>query len=493
VGKRALSSPTPQPRTTCQERASSPGLNALMATRSQIIITRLAVTAGDISKADAEAALAACRDLAAAGTELRMEDWLVGQGKLSPTRLAELRAMAEGLPPPKPKGVPIETARRIPIYEVHDKIGEGGMATVFSAYHRETGQPRALKVLFPEHAHNPAFVARFVREGKLLKAFDCENIVRGYEYGRAGKEVYFMGMELIQGESLQDMLEREGPFTEQKALHCITSAARALAYMQASGIVHRDIKPDNIMWHQDGRIMLVDLGFAKPIQSDNGPNAEFEDETCGTVQYISPEQARGRADVDIRADIYSLGATLYHLVFGELPFQGKDSGEVMAKQVMESLDAHRLKGGRISMHMHYFIEKMMAKDREVRYQSAQEVVDDIEEVLQGAADLIYDPSNETLADPFTALSQRVSAISGRSPAQRSTRMAPPRSVQTSARFPVAGPGTSVRIAQTPSSGQPPASGNGKQVRMPAPRKRGGAGETTQIRPLDPTRAKPSKG
>jgi serine/threonine protein kinase len=151
------------------------------------------------------------------------------------------------------------------------------------------------------------------------------------------------------------------------------------------------------MWSKDGRVMLVDLGFAAPIRKDLA--GQYEDETCGTVQYISPEQAKGMADLDIRADIYSLGATLYHMVVGELPFTGKDSMEVMAKQVMEGLNQHSLKGGKISVHMHYFIEKMMSKERDFRYQTAREVVDDITEVLEGAADLQYNPA-EDANSPF---------------------------------------------------------------------------------------------
>jgi len=471
--------------------------------KSQMLIALGAVKKGLLSQEDVQAAMDQCKRLEAEGEVIRIEDWLIGQGKLTPSAVLELRSGMDALIPAGPRGVPLELARRIPIYEIHDKIGEGGMATVFSAWHKETGQARAVKILFKEHLSNKSFVERFIREGRLLKEFDCPNIAKGHEFGRAGKELYFMGMELIDGESLQDMLEREGPFSEQKAIFAITEAARALAYMQSKGIVHRDIKPDNIMWTRDGRVKLVDLGFAKSINGTEG-SAEFESETCGTVQYISPEQARGKADIDIRADIYSLGATLYHLVMGELPFKGKDTMDIMAKQVMASLDAARLKGGKISMHMHYFIEKMMAKEREVRYQSAQDVVDDIQEVLRGAADLQYDPDNDqTVVDPFAALSQRASAISGRmaSPAaQRSGRIA---ATQTSVRLPAAAtsgrmpqpaPGTSSRRPVLPNGQNGNGNGHGSShgtahgnitahgipVRLPQPRKVPGT-DTTQIR------------
>jgi serine/threonine protein kinase len=441
-----------------------------LASKSELLLMAVAVKRGLLTQETASAAIDEQKARAAAGSEIDLIDLLIAKGLLQPKDVAELAAIVGALEN-RPRGIPIEEARRIPIYDIREKIGEGGMATVFRAVHRETGQWRAVKVLFKEHLSNKQFVERFIREGKLLKQFDCPNIARGYEYGRAGKELYFMGMELVEGSSLQDILDKEGPFTEQKAIHCITEAARALAYMQSQGIVHRDIKPDNIMWNADGRVMLIDLGFAKPIAGD-GATDDYEAETCGTVQYISPEQAKGKADVDIRADIYSLGATLYHLVIGQTPFTGKDSTEVMAKQVMENLDAHKLKGGRISMHMHYFIEKMMAKDRDIRYQSAADVVGDIEAVLAGAADLQYNPDDdETVEDPFANMSRRMGAISARALPARSVRMPMPGS---SARLAPAPGAASGRLA--PSQNGP---GHGSQHGGPGYSTQHGAGHSTQ--------------
>ena len=286
-----------------------------------------------------------------------------------------------------------------------------------------------------------------------------------------------MSMEYIDGPSIQDLLDRDGPFDEQKAIYVITEAARALAYMQARGVVHRDVKPDNIMWSKDGRVMLVDLGFATMIRKDLA--GQYEDETCGTVQYISPEQAKGMADLDIRADIYSLGATLYHMVVGELPFTGKDSMEVMAKQVMEGLNQHSLKGGKISVHMHYFIEKMMSKERDFRYQTAQEVVDDVTEVLEGAADLHYKPDADTSSpfhfslssDPHS--SQRITKVGN------STGKFQPVSGQSSGRMKP--DGSSVRLP-----GQSTRSGgsNSTSIRKPVP---AGGKTTSSIRkpPIKP--------
>ncbi|MCB9933379.1 MAG: serine/threonine protein kinase [Planctomycetes bacterium] len=431
-----------------------------MANRQEMLLMALAVKQGMLQKEQVQE----CMDLQAALQEQKGVELPLVQIALKKKYLTEEQASnlaGGGDVPGVGDHVTIEEARRIPIFDVHKEIGQGGMATVFLATHKATNRKCALKVLFPKHLKNPKFVERFIREGKLLKEFECESIAKGYEYGKAGKEnpLYFMSMEYIDGPSIQDLLDRDGPFDEQKAIYVITEAARGLAYMQERGVVHRDVKPDNIMWASDGRVMLVDLGFATPIRKDLA--GQYEDETCGTVQYISPEQAKGMADLDIRADIYSLGATLYHLVVGELPFTGKDSMEVMAKQVMEGLNQHSLKGGKISVHMHYFIEKMMSKERDFRYQTAREVVDDITEVLEGAADLQYNPGAAAEASsPFhVAL--------GRDPhaSQRITKVG-----HSTGKFQPVNQGSSGRIKP-----------NGTSVRLPGQGTQAGGSNSTSIR------------
>ena len=420
-----------------------------MDNKQEMILMALAVKQGLLQKEQVQE----CMDLQNAlkqqkNLDLPLVQIAIKKKYLTPEQAAGLTGGAVDIPGVGDH-VTIPMASRIPIFEIHKEIGQGGMATVFLATHRETHRKCALKVLFPKHTKNEKFVQRFIREGRLLKEFDCENIAKGYEYGKAGKEdpLFFMSMEYIDGPSIQDLLDKDGPFDEQKAIYVITEAARGLAYMQENGVVHRDVKPDNIMWAKDGRVLLVDLGFATPIRKDLA--GQYEDETCGTVQYISPEQAKGQADLDIRADIYSLGATLYHMVVGELPFQGKDSMEVMAKQVMEGLNQHSLKGGKISVHMHYFIEKMMSKERDFRYQTAREVVDDITEVLEGAADLQYKPD----ADPNNPF---LFAVGGN---PHSTQRMNPVGNQTGRFNPVSG-GNNTSVRMRP---------NGQSVRVPGPK------------------------
>ncbi|MHC4597598.1 MAG: serine/threonine protein kinase [Planctomycetota bacterium] len=272
-------------------------------------------------------------------------------------------------------------------YKIGKLLGKGGVARVFWAERTKGGDEVALKIQHPLQNLNKTFVERFVNEARLLKQFESEYVVKGLDYGHNGG-FYFLAMELLEGESVQDMLDREGTFGEDKALFIIVQIAKALEYCQNQGILHRDIKPDNIMVTKSGNIKLCDLGFAKPIEGTEGE----EDLTCGTPQYISPEQARGFSDVDIRADIYSLGATLFHMAVGEVPFAGDDSMEVMAKQILEDLSTSKHRN--ISMHMQYFIEKMMAKERDIRYQSARELIEDIETQIKGKKTLIFDPDRK---------------------------------------------------------------------------------------------------
>ncbi|MED5330554.1 MAG: serine/threonine-protein kinase [Planctomycetota bacterium] len=268
------------------------------------------------------------------------------------------------------------------------KLGEGGTAHVFRV-NRRGSQPWAAKVLKPDFAENPSEVRAFLAEAKLLQRLDHPNVLRGFKSGRLdGWYVSFS--QLLEGGTLQEHIGEEGALEEDLALSVILQVSRALEYLREHGVVHRDIKPGNIMLLEDDHAVLIDLGFA----AEGGGEDEADETTRGTAAYLSPEQARGEGDLDVRSDIYSLGATLYQLVIGELPFTGDDEDLVRAA-VLERLSAERTKGGGLSQYMHYFIEKMMAKDREHRYQDPAELASDIEAHMEGRADLTSsEPSPE---------------------------------------------------------------------------------------------------
>lgn len=304
------------------------------------------------------------REALASGDAAR---WLIENGHVSEARWREWVETEAGARP------------RLSRYELGELLGEGGTARVFRARDRKTGETVALKVLRAESCKDPTMRARFVQEAKMLCSFDCEHIVRGRRAAREGDVVY-CAMELIEGDCLQDRIGPGRPLDEELALRVVMQIGEALAYLHGRGLVHRDVKPGNIMLENSGRAVLIDLGFAVPARRVGGGEEEATT-TAGTAHYISPEQARGR-ELDVRADIYSLGATLYHLVTGSLPFSGASHEEVLAKQVREALSSRAIRDMGLSAQTHYFIEKMMAKEKEIRFQSPRALVDEVRTHLE---------------------------------------------------------------------------------------------------------------
>lgn len=272
----------------------------------------------------------------------------------------------------------------IPGYQVMDRLGTGGTADVFRAREKATGRLLALKVLKQEFVTVPATRKAFVAEARMLERLDHPGLVRGFGIAKNGR-TYFAKLELVDGRTLLEILDEGSALDEEAALRAVLGVAETLRYLAEEGIVHRDVKPGNIMLSSSGRMKLIDLGFAAEGEA---PPAQT-DSAVGTVAYLSPEQARGGALADIRSDIYSLGVTLFHLVVGRLPFESSDDRELLRMQIMESLSSPELKGRGLSPHLHYFVEKMMAKDAEVRYQDWAELIDDVRGNLEGRSSLDY--------------------------------------------------------------------------------------------------------
>lgn len=271
----------------------------------------------------------------------------------------------------------------IPGHEILGPLGIGGTAEVYRARAKGSGKIMALKILTVPYAKNPVEVKAFIDEARLLERLDHPGLVKGFGPAKADG-TYLSRMEVVDGRTLQEYLDDGHLFDEDAALRAVLEVAEVLRYMATEGLVHRDIKPGNIMLSTSGRVKLIDLGFCA-----EGGSRDAEGCARGTVQYLSPEQAEGGAEADIRSDIYALGVTLYQLTIGLLPFEGECDEDVLRKQVMERLSSPELKGRGHSPHLHYFIEKMMSKDAELRYQDWDELVTDVGEQVEGRASLDF--------------------------------------------------------------------------------------------------------
>ncbi len=282
----------------------------------------------------------------------------------------------------RPSGVP----RHLPGYDLIELIGRGSMGVVFKARQLSMDRIVAVKILRRELASNREFIQRFHREAKIAAKLSHNNIVQAIDSGEYKGYHYFV-MEYVDGTNIRQELEKGKVYTEQEALEIIVQVADALNHAHQRGLVHRDIKPENIMLTRERVPKLADLGLARLSQGDPMAKAE-KGVAIGTPYYIAPEQIRGQEDIDIRADIYSLGATLYHMVTGRVPFPGNDPVEVMKKHLHEPLTPPDHINQRLSSGLGEVVEKAMAKRREERYQTPEELLTDLKRLLAGEPPLL---------------------------------------------------------------------------------------------------------
>lgn len=263
-------------------------------------------------------------------------------------------------------------------YEIVQKLGQGGMGTVYKARQKSMDRLVALKVLPRKLASNKEFIQRFVREARASARLNHENIITGIDVGEDGG-LYYFAMEYAEGKSLDKVVAENGPFSEEKALDILRQMAHALDHAHKNGFVHRDVKPQNIILSPDGVAKLCDLGLAKSSRSKESVTST--NISMGTPHYISPEQAKGEP-TDIRSDIYSLGATVYYLLVGEVPFAGASPMVVMTKHLTEPVPRPSDRNGAISRDMSELVVRMMNKDVSGRIGSPAELLEAIELVEQ---------------------------------------------------------------------------------------------------------------
>jgi serine/threonine-protein kinase len=277
----------------------------------------------------------------------------------------------------------MEERRRsqIPGYEILSRLGRGAMATVYKARQLSLDRIVAIKVLPPKWSDNAEFVERFYKEGRAAARLSHNNIVQAIDVGSTADDKHYFVMEYIEGKTLYDIMQPppvgDGVnFSEADALSITAQIADALAHAHRRGLIHRDVKPKNIILTPQGVAKLTDLGLARA--SDDKEAAESEaGKAYGTPYYISPEQIRGDVDIDFRADIYSLGATLYHLVTGRPPFDGETPSAVMHKHLKQPLTPPDHLNTALSAGVGEIIEVAMAKNRDERYQSMEEMLEDL--------------------------------------------------------------------------------------------------------------------
>ncbi|MBN2456908.1 MAG: serine/threonine protein kinase [Sedimentisphaerales bacterium] len=270
---------------------------------------------------------------------------------------------------------------RIPGYQILGKLGAGAMAVVYKAKQLSLNRTVAIKVLPKRFTENPEYVERFYKEGQAAAKLNHNNIVQAHDVGEAGGYHYFV-MEYVEGKTLYDDIAAGKVFAEDEALDVIIQVARALAHAHSCGLIHRDVKPKNIMINAAGVVKLADMGLARETTDIEAAKSEAG-KAYGTPYYIAPEQIRGEIDIDGRADIYGLGATFYHIVTGRVPFMADDPADVMRKHLREQLIPPDHINTSLSAGASEVIEVMMAKRKEERYNSVEELMADLDLVRMG--------------------------------------------------------------------------------------------------------------
>ncbi|HVY60929.1 MAG TPA: serine/threonine-protein kinase, partial [Planctomycetota bacterium] len=265
-------------------------------------------------------------------------------------------------------------------FVVERKLGEGGMGAVYKARQVSLGRPVALKVLSPRHAQDRDFVKRFEREARAAAALNHPHVVQPLEIG-AERGYHYYAMEFCEGGSVASRIDAKGRFPEREALEVVKAIAMALGYAAELNMIHRDIKPDNILFTRTGIPKLADLGLAK--ERGESEQLTMTGMILGTPNYMSPEQALGKKDIDVRSDFYALGITLYEMLTGTVPYKGESALIILNMHVNEPLPDPRELAGGLSDGVVALLRRMTAKRREDRHPDAAALVADCDALLGG--------------------------------------------------------------------------------------------------------------
>ena len=309
---------------------------------------------------------------------------------------------ADGIPPPTPTG---RVRRRVQInvpllqtgevlaarYEILQLLGEGGMGAVYKARDRELDRFVALKLIRPELAANPSIVARFKQELLLSQQVTHKNVVRIYDLGDSDG-IKFITMEFVEGQDLRELIFEKKKFAPDDAVQIVQQVCRALDAAHSVAVIHRDLKPQNVMRDKTGRILVMDFGMARTVEGDGMTQTGA---LVGTMEYMSPEQALGK-DLDQRSDLFAVGLILYELLTGEMPFKAESALASLIKRNQERAMPVSDHDGTIPRALSNIVSKCLERDPALRYQSASEMLRDLEDWRgnRAAANLQFQPAVE---------------------------------------------------------------------------------------------------
>mgnify|MGYP000368551368 FL=1 len=279
-----------------------------------------------------------------------------------------------------------DTGENVGSYRVMEKLGRGGMATVYKAYHANLDRYVALKVLHPAFLEDPNFLARFQREARLVAKLEHTNIVPVYDFAEHDEQPYLV-MKYIEGDTLKAHLNK-GRLETDEIWKVVEAVGAGLGYAHQQGILHRDIKPSNVIMAKDGKAYLADFGLARIAQS--GESTLSSDMIMGTPQYISPEQAKGEKNLDNGTDIYSFAVMLYEMVVGQVPFSSDTPFSIIHDHIYSPLPLPHLVNPKVPDEVERVLLKALSKEREDRYESV--------EALNAAFKKAWDDSDIDMAD-----------------------------------------------------------------------------------------------
>ncbi|HYE01595.1 MAG TPA: serine/threonine-protein kinase [Phycisphaerales bacterium] len=340
-------------------------------TNVDTIIGKVVVDQGLATPEEVQQCLEQARLLAQEESQKSLGDLLVANEYITRRQLGRLRAIVEAE----------RSGQQIPGYKILGKLGAGAMAAVYKGRQLSLDRLVAIKVLPRKFSSNQQFIERFYAEGRAAAQLNHPNIVQAYDVGQSGEFHYFV-MEYVEGRTVYDDIVKHKRYAEREAIDIVIQIAEALQHAHSRGLIHRDVKPKNVMITPEGVAKLADMGLARAISDKEAAEAEAG-KAFGTPYYISPEQIRGEKDIGPPADIYSLGATLYHMVTGNVPFDGKSPTNVMHKHLKAELIPPDHVNPRLSAGISEVIEMMMAKDPRARYQRASDLLTDLRAVREG--------------------------------------------------------------------------------------------------------------